>query len=99
MSRRDEILAFIIKDTAKNGYAPTIREISKAVGLKSSSTAHGHIQRLIRDGLLQMKTDSPRSITVVGEVSDSVKVIKTRNGVNTVIEWQGKRYVFDPVVR
>lgn len=63
--RQQEILAFIIKDTADKGYPPTVREIGKAVGLLSSSTVFGHLQRLARDGYIQITPDSPRAIKVL----------------------------------
>lgn len=34
----------------EHGYAPTIREIGKGVGLSSTSVVHRHMQRLFRNG-------------------------------------------------
>ena len=38
-SKRDEILHFLTKFTAENGYAPSVREICAAVGLQSTAIA------------------------------------------------------------
>lgn len=36
----------------EHGYAPTIREIGKGVGLSSTSVVHRHMQRLFNEGKL-----------------------------------------------
>ena len=41
-----KILAYIEEEIRVRGYAPSVREIGEAVGLKSTSTVHGHLQRL-----------------------------------------------------
>ena len=43
---QERILAYIQNEIASRGYAPSVREIGEAVGLKSTSTVHGHLQRL-----------------------------------------------------
>ena len=37
----------------EQGYAPSVREIGKAVGLKSPSTVHFHLQKLEEAGLIE----------------------------------------------
>ena len=44
--RQKHILEYIKSYTAENQYPSTIREIAEAVGLKSSSTVHGHSDRM-----------------------------------------------------
>lgn len=93
---RKTILDFIIQFQKEKGYSPSVREIGQAVYLASSSTVHGHLKRMEKDGLI--KWHGIRSIEIVGEhVSDEVIVTKTKNEVPTVIEWQGRRYVYEPV--
>ena len=46
------ILAYIEQEIKTRGYAPSVREIGEAVGLKSTSTVHGHLIRLEKKGLL-----------------------------------------------
>lgn len=62
-----EVLAFIHKQVQEQGYPPTIREICDAVGLSSTSTVHGHINRLIRRGFLQKDAAKPRALEVTPE--------------------------------
>ena len=44
--REKAILKFIQKQVEENGYAPSVREIGKAVGLKSTATVHGYLAKL-----------------------------------------------------
>jgi len=59
---RMKILQFIEDYTRQHHYCPSVREITKAVGLKSPSTTHGHIQRMKRDGLLASQRFHPRTV-------------------------------------
>jgi repressor LexA len=44
--RQQAILEFIKNEVKDKGYPPSVREIGEAVGLASSSTVHGHLERL-----------------------------------------------------
>lgn len=69
------VLSFIYQQVEDHGYPPTVREICSAVGLSSTSTVHGHINRLIAKGLLQRDPSKPRAleITPAGEEVLGVK--------------------------
>ena len=41
---QQRILDFIKSEIQTKGYPPSVREIAQAVGLKSTSTVHGHLQ-------------------------------------------------------
>lgn len=60
--RQLQIYNFIIKHINENGYSPTIREIGKAVGLKSSSTTHRHVRNLVNKGHITLENNRPRTI-------------------------------------
>ena len=62
-----EILSFIRERLRTNGYPPSIREIGSAVGLSSSSTVHGYLNRLEEDGLIRRDPTKPRAIELVAE--------------------------------
>ena len=66
---QERILNFIRKEIQDKGYAPSVREIADAVGLRSTSTVHGHLQRLERRGLLHRDSMKPRAIGVPEEDS------------------------------
>ena len=44
------ILAYIQEVIDTRGYPPSVREIGEAVGLRSTSTVHGHLTRLEKKG-------------------------------------------------
>ncbi|MFZ2352278.1 transcriptional repressor LexA [Paucilactobacillus nenjiangensis] len=58
------VLNFIHERVANHGYPPTVREIGEAVDLSSTSTVHGHINRLIKKGYLQKDPSKPRTIEI-----------------------------------
>jgi SOS-response transcriptional repressor LexA len=99
MKRQQAILEFISTHNKNKGYSPTFREIGEAVGLKSSSTVSGHLDRLEKQGLIKRTPSSSRTIEVISkseEVSE-VKVIKRHKNIPSVIHWQGRRYILCPV--
>ena len=63
---QQRILAFIEQEIAQKGYPPSVREIGDAVGLKSTSTVHGHLCRLEARGLLRRDAMKPRAMEVRG---------------------------------
>ena len=61
---QQRILDYIEKYIEVNGYSPSVREIGQAVDLKSTSTVHGHLNRLEKKGLLHREAMKPRTIDV-----------------------------------
>lgn len=61
---QQRILDYIEKNIEVNGYSPSVREIGQAVDLKSTSTVHGHLNRLEKKGLLHREAMKPRTIDV-----------------------------------
>ena len=57
-----KILNYIETVIETRGYAPSVREIGEAVGLKSTSTVHGHLTRLEKKGLLHRDAMKPRAM-------------------------------------
>lgn len=64
---QDRILTYIQTVIKTRGYAPSVREIGEAVGLKSTSTVHGHLTRLEKRGLLHRDAMKPRAMGLGGE--------------------------------
>lgn len=62
---QERILAYIEKEILDRGYAPSVREIGEAVGLRSTSTVHGHLMRLEKKGLLHRDAMKPRAMGVL----------------------------------
>lgn len=65
-STREFVYQFIVKYISDNGYAPSVREIGKAVDLKSTSSVYAHLVHLETEGRIKTKSYSPRAIKVVG---------------------------------
>lgn len=65
--RQQEIFQFIKTSLINNGYPPSVREIGKAVGLKSTSTVHGYLGKLEELGLIKRDSSKPRAIDILNE--------------------------------
>lgn len=63
---RRKIYAFLVRYVTKNGFAPSVREIGAAVGLKSTSTVNSHLWKLESEGKIVVRGNSPRAIRLVG---------------------------------
>lgn len=63
--KQQQILEFIKKEVNHKGYPPSVREICEAIGLKSTSTVHGHLTRLEKKGYIRRDPTKPRAIEVL----------------------------------
>jgi repressor LexA len=63
--KQQQILEFIKKEVRDKGYPPSVREICEAIGLKSTSTVHGHLSRLEKKGYIRRDPTKPRAIEVL----------------------------------
>mgnify|MGYP002402992818 CR=1 FL=1 len=66
-NRQNAILEFIKNEVREKGYPPSVREIGEAVGLASSSTVHGHLDRLEKKGLIRRDPTKPRAIEILDD--------------------------------
>lgn len=73
-TRQKQILEFIRRQIRERGYPPSVREIGEAVGLRSSSTVHGHLARLEEKGYLRRDPTKPRAIEVLDD--DPTRVLQ-----------------------
>lgn len=74
------ILEFIKEQLLAKGYPPSVREICQAVGLKSTSTVHSHLNKLEKLGYIRRDPTKPRAI----EILDGGNVFASNN--NTVMQ-------------
>ena len=97
--KADKILAFVNQFVQEYGYAPSVREIGAAVGLKSTASVSYHIQALQAKGLLlspgekgrkrAISTQSrPGQIPVVGVVTAGLPILAVENQEGTMA-WDG----------
>lgn len=59
------IYDFIKSEVEVKGYPPSVREIAEAVGLASSSTVHGHLERIENKGYIRRDPTKPRAIEIL----------------------------------
>lgn len=71
------VLAYVKEQIKKNGYAPSVREICQALGLKSTSTVHGYLARLQKKGLIQKAALKPRTIRITDEEQEGQQAFYT----------------------
>lgn len=70
-ARRMQICRFIEQFRKRRGYSPSIRQVCRGVGIKSTSNVWYHFQRMERDGLLKRDQGVSRSVLVSPEVLSS----------------------------
>ncbi len=75
--RQQAIMDFIKSEVRTKGYPPSVREIGEAVGLASSSTVHGHLERLEKKGLIRRDPTKPRAIEILEEDMDSTDTFRS----------------------
>lgn len=71
--RQATILEFIKQEVKDKGYPPSVREIAEAVGLLSSSTVHGHLDRLEKKGFIRRDPTKPRAIEILSQDDDMIE--------------------------
>lgn len=67
--RQQQVLDIIRRHLAKSGQSPTVREIAKELGVRSTCTAHKHLAALEKKGLITKSAYGYRSIELPGEYS------------------------------
>ena len=108
-NKADEILEYVNAFVQENGYAPSIREIGAAVGLRSTASVSYHIQCLQNKGLLvspQAKGRKraiatnvrPGQIPIIGVVTAGVPILAVENQEGTMA-WDGDPNCFALRVR
>ena len=63
--RQHSVLQFIEAQIKKNGYPPTIREIGRHLGIKSTNGVNDHLNALQRKGFVKRQDHKSRTLAVV----------------------------------
>lgn len=66
-----------IQQRIESGYAPTIREVCGALGIKSTSTVHRYISMLVEEGLLDKIDNQNRAIRLHTKSGQKVPLVGT----------------------
>ena len=107
--KADRILEYVNQFVQENGYAPSVREIGAAVGLRSTASVSYHIQALQEKGLLITPDGKgrkrsivtnvrPGQIPVIGVVTAGVPILAYENQEGTMA-WDGEPGCFALRVR
>ncbi len=67
-----EVLGYINRYTEENGFPPTVRDMCRDLGIKSTATAYSYINRLQDQNYLKKTDKKKRAVAVRG--GDSVKI-------------------------
>lgn len=73
MDKQKKILEFVNRQVQEKGYPPSVREICKAVGFKSTSTVHAYLSTLEEEGLISKDPTKTRALKVIDENSKSLE--------------------------
>ncbi len=92
--REKAIIKFIEKEMEENGYAPSVREIGKAVGLKSTATVHGYLAKLAEKGYIKKEEQKGRTLRLL-KGCNGEDLTKKRENKNY---YTGKEMVDVPVI-
>jgi repressor LexA len=103
------ILEFVNQFVLENGYAPSVREIGQAVGLRSTASVSYHLQQLQAKGELQspdgkgkkralVTSVRPGQIPVIGVVTAGLPILALENREGTM-SWDGDPTCFALRVR
>ena len=63
--KQKEILEFMKSEILSKGFPPSVREICEAVGLKSTSSVHAHLETLERNGYIHRDPTKPRALEII----------------------------------
>lgn len=98
-NKSEMIIDYVNQFIQENGYAPSIREIGEAVGLRSTASVSYHLRQLQAKGLLQTPGEKgrkraistgvrPGQIPVIGLVTAGIPILAVENQEGT-IPWEG----------
>ena len=66
-AKQQRVLEYIRSLTREHGYPPAVRDICQGLGLKSTSTAHGYLERLEKNGYIRRDPSKTRAIELIEE--------------------------------
>ena len=92
--REKAILKFIEKQIMTDGYPPSVREIGKAVGLRSTATVHGYINSLSEKGYIKKEQQKGRTLKLLkgGAVEGQTTITETKE------VYSGREMVEVPII-
>lgn len=68
----NQVYDYIVNYIRREGYPPAVRDICSGVGIRSTSTIHGHLKRLQLAGRIDYSAGKRRAITIPDQAEDKV---------------------------
>ena len=65
--KQQQVLDYIKEEILKKGYPPAVREICEAVGLRSTSSVHSHLETLEKKGYIKRDPAKSRTIEILDD--------------------------------
>ena len=72
-----KVMDYIRRFSEENGYTPSVREIGKECGIKSTATVHSYIEKLQDRGYLNKKDNKKRSVSIGRSSTVTIPLIGT----------------------
>ena len=91
-AKQQQILEYMKAEVREKGYPPSVREICEAVGLKSTSTVHGHLARLEKKGYIRRDPTKPRAIEILDEAPHNPDLPHKRTGTGAHCRQHHRRH-------
>jgi repressor LexA len=82
--KQKQILDFVNRQVQEKGYPPSVREICKAVGFKSTSTVHSYLTILEEKGLIVKEPTKTRALKVVDKNKKSLEGYISKQEIENV---------------
>ncbi len=76
-TKQEEILAYLREFTQTHGYAPSIREICQAVGLRSTGSVHYHLSELAKQGRIELDAGKKRAVALQSVPRGRIPILGT----------------------
>lgn len=72
-----KVMDYIRKFSEENGYTPSVREIGKECGIKSTATVHSYIEKLQDRGYLNKTDNKKRAVTIGKSTGVNIPLLGT----------------------
>lgn len=83
-NRQAQVLTFIEKRIAQQGYPPTLREIGVQLGIRSTNGVNDHLKALERKGYISRQENRSRALNVQRPTASVVRAVLPKSGVVSV---------------
>lgn len=62
--KQQQVYDYLVDYTQESGFPPSIREMCQGLGVRSTSTIHGHLEKLEEKGYIKRESTKNRAITL-----------------------------------